>query len=120
MDKIVELTRSYEADGKRFDTITLREPTYAETHINAIGKPFDYQPAKNGGVLSLTYPHIVDQYVKVLLVEPTYEDIGQLSAVDSMRLESAVCDFFMEETRWPKPPTGSSSVTVLQPITSAE
>ncbi|WP_327211994.1 hypothetical protein U8Q06_20905 [Rhizobium beringeri] len=119
MQKTVELTRSYEAHGKTFNVVTLREPTYATTHVEGIGRPYEYQPTK-GGVIAVTYPTVVDEYLQRLVVEPGYECIGQISAVDALRLERAVCDFFTEVRLPQTPPTGSSSDTASAPTASSE
>jgi hypothetical protein len=119
MQNTIPLTRSYEAHGKTFDSVTIREPTYAITHIRGLGRPYDFQPSKEG-MIAVTYPTVVDEYLQQLVVEPGYECLSALSAIDALRLERAVCDFFTE-TKLPSIlPTGSSSDTASPPIASKE
>lgn len=119
MQTIVELTREYSAHGITFNKIALREPTYSEVHMQGIGRPFEYQPSKQG-VVAVTYPTVVDEYVQKLIVEPGYECITGICAADALRLERAVCNFFTEQTTSSKPPTSSSSGSDFQQTLSSE
>lgn len=109
-DTTVKLSRSYTAHGKVFDQVVLREPTYRETHMEGLGKPKEWQATANGPML-VTYPMVVDEYLKRIATEPTYEHLSGLSAIDAGRLEKAVCDFFIEPTPVETMPTGSPSVS---------
>lgn len=108
MDAIIRLSRSYEAHGKTFDSITLREPTYRETHMDGLGRPYDWQ-ASGDSAMRVVFPAVVDAYLQKIVKEPGYECIGQISAIDAGRLEKAVCDFFREPMPSSTVPIGSSS-----------
>lgn len=97
MSKEVKLSQTYTAHDKVFDTITLREPTFSELFIDGLGRPFDFQPTPSG-VARITYPEVVDRYAQTLITEPGYECITAISAVDALRLEAAIVDFFRERT----------------------
>lgn len=105
----ITLSKSYTAHGKTFDTVTVREPTYREIYMDALGKPQEWQPSSGGVPVHVTYPSVVDDYLKRLIVEPGYECVGELSAADAMALERAVCGFFHDTTASTKPSTRSSS-----------
>ncbi|HXV31858.1 MAG TPA: phage tail assembly protein [Sinorhizobium sp.] len=102
------LTKSYTVNGKTFDRVTLREPTYKDVYMDGLGQPREWQPVPGGQAL-LTYPERVDAYLQRLIVEPGYEYIHPLTAVDALRLEEATCGFFTERTAPSTPPTHSSS-----------
>ncbi len=107
--KIV-LTKPYTSgpDEKTFSAVELREPTYKEIFLSSIGEPREFQPTQGGAVL-LVYPERVDQYLQRICVSPGYEYLHVLNAVDSLRLQNAVCDFFREEPVVSTPPTPLSS-----------
>ncbi|MFM2279656.1 MAG: Rhizobium phage vB RleM [Pseudomonadota bacterium] len=97
--KTVTLTRSYEAFGKTFSTVRLREPTYKEIFMEGLGRPQEWQRTEGGGMVLVTYPPVVASYIERVAVEPGIEALTQLGAVDSMRLERAITDFFRDMTR---------------------
>lgn len=98
MNTEIKLSRSYEAGEKTFDTIVLREPTYHDLFMTGHGRPFDFQPTKHGTPVRMEYPHVIDSYVKILIVSPSYEDIGQIGAIDGIRVKDTICNFFRERT----------------------
>ncbi|CAD7036388.1 phage tail assembly protein [Pseudorhizobium halotolerans] len=105
----VKLSKSYSApDGTAFDTITLREPTYKDVFMDGLGQPREWQPVAGGSAL-LTYPERVDAYAQRLIVKPGYEFISGLTALDALRIEEAICGFFMEPKEQAKSETNSSS-----------
>ncbi|MBY5763635.1 phage tail assembly protein [Rhizobium leguminosarum] len=95
-ETIVKLSKSYTAHEKSFDAVTLREPTYAEIYRDGLGRPSDWQPTQHGPML-VKYPEVVDAYLQRICLSPGYESIGVLNAVDSLKLEEAVTDFFREK-----------------------
>jgi hypothetical protein len=107
----VKLSKPYTAaDGRIFDTITLREPTYKDVFMDGLGQPREWQPVPGGSAL-LTYPERVDAYAQRLIVAPGYEFISGLGALDSLRLEEAICSFFTEQKAPETSETNSSSVS---------
>lgn len=100
----VELSKEYTAHGKTFSEIVLREPTYSQIYRDGLGRPRDWQPTPHGPML-VKYPEVVDAYLQRLCVNPGYECIDALNAVDSLRLEEAVAGFFLERKEPPKSPT---------------
>jgi len=89
----VDLSKTYTVHDKKFSSIVLREPRYAEIFMEGRGKPREWQPSPHGPVL-VSYPGVVDSYLQKLIVEPGYDCIGELSTVDALKLEKAVLDFF--------------------------
>jgi hypothetical protein len=106
----VALTKSYTSgpDEKTFSEVELREPTYKEIFLAGFGEPRELQPVP-GGAAFLVYPERVDQYLQRICVSPGYEYLHVLNAVDSLRLQNAVCGFFREEPAVSTPPTPLSS-----------
>ncbi|MCF3642918.1 hypothetical protein LXM94_23410 [Rhizobium sp. TRM95111] len=116
----VALSKSYEAHGKIFNSVVLREPTYADIFLSGLGRPQELQSGGNGKVMLLTYPETVDGYVQRLASEPPAECLLDLNAVDSMRVEKAICDFFLVPTSpATSPPTSSSGSDGTAPGSSA-
>lgn len=93
--KIVALTRRYEDGfGGTYSEIRLREPTYRDIFVSGLGRPFEWQPGKEGAIY-VSFPDVVAKYVERLLVAPDqHAAIGGISAADSLRLERAVNGFF--------------------------
>jgi hypothetical protein len=90
---VVELSKDYTVHDRKFSEVKLREPTYNEIFMEGRGKPREWQPSPHGPVV-VSYPGVVDSYLKVLVVEPGYEFLSGLSTVDSLKLEKAIFDFF--------------------------
>ncbi|MBY5804082.1 phage tail assembly protein [Rhizobium leguminosarum] len=103
-ETIVKLSKSYTAHEKSFDAVTLREPTYSEIYRDGLGRPSEWQPTQHGPML-VKYPEVVDAYLQRICVNPGYESIGALNAIDSLKLEEAVAGFFLERKEPPKSPT---------------
>lgn len=101
----VQLSKPYDANGVKFDSIELREPTYADAFMSGIGEPRELQPVP-GGVCVMVYPERIDQYAQRLIQSPGYEYIHAISAIDSLRLQNAICGFFQE-----KPDVSGSGTT---------
>jgi len=106
---VVTLSKSYTAHDKTFDKITLREPTYREIYMDGIGRPQEWQPSSDGKPVLVTYFSVVDEYLQQIVVEPGYECIGALNAIDAMKMERAVCGFFQDTTELKTTSTSSSS-----------
>lgn len=116
----IKLSRRYEAHGKSFDEIVFREPTYAEIFIEGLGRPQEWQSDGNGKFLLLTFPDVIDRYVQRLAVEPSSDCLSELSAHDCMRIEKAICGFFLEPAKQPTSPPVSCSGSDGTPAVSGE
>jgi hypothetical protein len=103
-ETIVKLSKSYTAHEKTFDAVTLREPTYTEIFRDGLGRPSDWQPTQHGPML-VKYPEVIDDYLQRICLNPGYESIGALNAVDSLKLEEAVTGFFLERKEPQRSPT---------------
>lgn len=89
----VPLSKEYTAHEKTFNEIILREPTYVEITMKGLGRPQEWQRTDTGHML-VTYPSVIDAYIKEILVSPGYEMISGLGTHDAIKLQDAVCDFF--------------------------
>lgn len=118
-DKTVELSKSYTINGKSFDRIELREPTYHDIFVDGLGYPREIQPVKGGAAL-MVYPEVVDQYAQRLVIAPGYEFIHELNASDSKKLEGAICGFFTASMALTASETSSSSGSDGTPEPSAD
>lgn len=114
--KTVTLSRQYETHGKVFDSVTLREPTFADYF--ALGEPREAQPAKGGGMMILTYTDIIRGYIDRCAVEPTSECLQGLGLKDAKALQEAVLGFFREPPASAGEGATSSSVPDGAPATS--
>lgn len=118
--KTVTLSRKYTVHGKTFDTVELREPTYKDVFMAGLGMPFEWQLSPNGSPMRVSYPLVVDAYIVRLATNPSAECLGELVAVDALKLEAALVGFFMElATTSPTQPTSSSSEPDSMPQPSA-
>lgn len=107
----VILSKTYTAHDKTFDRVILREPTYKEIYLDDLGRPRDWQQTATGSPVLVTYPSVVDAYLQRIVVEPGYECILGLNAVDAQKLEHAVCAFFLDTAALKTPSTSSSSAS---------
>lgn len=105
----VQLSKTYTVDDVKFDSIELREPTYADTFMSGIGEPREWQPVAGGGMAVLVYPERIDQYAQRLIEKPGYEFVHAISATDALRLQNAICGFFQERPDASTSGTTSSS-----------
>lgn len=97
--KIVTLTRSYD-DGFEgaFAKVELREPTYKEIFMSGLGRPFEWQPGREGSIY-VSFPDVIAKYVERIVVSPEHPAaLAALGTVDSLRLERAVLGFFIGST----------------------
>lgn len=100
-DKVIKLSRSYEALGKTFDQLTLREPTGADFwHVGQIS---EWQRLGEEVAAQITYHDKVHEYATRLARGPegtTAEAVlGVLSLADSLKVWGGVRDFFIEALR---------------------
>ena len=116
-ETIVQLSRTYENpfDGTRFNSVTLREPTYRDVFADGMGPPVEAQPTSQGGVMVITHHDLIARYIDRLAIKPTSENFSMLSAVDALRLGKAVTDFFTGPAAPDTPPAGSSSAPASLP-----
>ena len=105
MPKTIKLSRRYEAHGKVFDAVGLRDPKYRD--FIDIGDPIEQQPLPTGsGSMIVKHFDRIDAYVGRLLQEPmSTADIVDLDLADALAMEEAVLDFFVEARRSRAKPT---------------
>ncbi len=111
-EHIVKLSRRYEVPGSEpFDSVVLREPTYADVFMSGLGLPEEWQPNGQGGGMLVTYPSTIDAYLQRLVKvgSPGYENLAIISALDGKKLADKVLGFFHEVAATTSPPTTSSS-----------
>jgi hypothetical protein len=114
----VKLSQSYSnphEGGVLFDTVELREPRYKDIFMDGLGEPQEYQPNGRGGAVLVTHYETIAKYIDRLAVKPTSDLLGQVSAIDALRLQKAVLGFFTEQPTPSGSPDGSSSASVSQP-----
>ena len=108
----IPLTKRYEKPGEPpFETISLREPTYEDIFPSGLGMPMEVQPGPLGSRMVVAYPVTIDAYLQRLVVSPGYDAVRMLGALDAIRLEKAVCGFFMDAADSTSPQTSSSSAS---------
>lgn len=109
-EKIVKLSRKYEAFGKVFDSVTLREPKLRD-HFQ-LGDPVEIHSGPDGqGRFVIEHLDRVQGYLDRLAVpeKPGRECIDDLDLADSIALKQAVNDFFTEAHKRRARQTSSSS-----------
>lgn len=116
----VPLSKRYEPPGSvPFDKVVLREPTYEDIFPSGLGMPMEVQPGPQGSRMIVAYPVTVDAYLQKLVVQPGYDAVRMIGALDAIRLEKAVCSFFMDAADSSSPQTSSSSASDgMQPASS--
>lgn len=93
----VTLTNTYEMPGAvPFNKIVLREPRYEDIFPSGLGMPMEVQPGPQGSRMIVAYPVTIDAYLQKLVVSPGYDAVRMVGTVDAIRLQKAVCDFFMD------------------------
>lgn len=110
MPKTIKLSRRYEAHGKVFDAVTLRDPKLRDYF--EVGEPTEVQPTgQAGGVVLIEYFDKIDAYLSRLLQEPlSSADLIDLDLSDAILLKDAITGFFTEAKRLRRAPTSSSGV----------
>lgn len=95
-DRIVKLSRIYEAHGATFDSVTLREPKSRDYF--EIGEPVEMHRDPNGGEGRFVVEHLdrVKAYFDRLAKQPTAESLMDLDLLDSIAVKEAIKDFFLE------------------------
>lgn len=92
-DKIVPLSKRYEAHGEVFDSVTVREPRFED--LLALGEPYEIQRAAGNNVV-IENTATVAAYVRRCVVSPGVEQLGMLGLADARHVRDAVIDFFMQ------------------------
>ncbi len=91
--KEVKLTRRFEAHGKVFESVTVREPRWED--VMALGEPFDVQKSISGNVLVQPQLEVIAGYIRRCVVSPGFENLGELGVTDTRAVRDAVLDFFL-------------------------
>lgn len=110
-DTIVKLSRRYEAHGKVFESVTVREPRWSD--MLELGEPYEVQRAGGSNVI-IENTATVAAYIKRCIVEPGSECCGELGVKDTRAVRDAVLDFF----RPGEPPADPSATTSASVATS--
>ncbi|TJV19689.1 hypothetical protein [Mesorhizobium sp.] len=90
-EKIVPLSKRYEAHDKTFDSVTVREPRFED--LLALGEPYEVQRAAGQNVV-IENTAAVAAYVRRCVVSPGVEQLGALGLADARLVREAVIDFF--------------------------
>ncbi|RWK61788.1 MAG: hypothetical protein EOR85_13035 [Mesorhizobium sp.] len=91
-EKIVPLSKRYEAHGEPFDSVTLREPRFED--LLALGEPYEVQRAAGNNVV-IENVDTVAAYVRRCVTAPGIEKLGVLNLADARLVRDAVIGFFM-------------------------
>ncbi|TIP22614.1 MAG: phage tail assembly protein [Mesorhizobium sp.] len=91
-EKIVPLSKRYEAHGEPFDSVTLREPRFED--LLALGEPYEVQRAAGNNVV-IENVDTVAAYVRRCVTAPGIEKLGALNLADARLVRDAVIGFFM-------------------------
>lgn len=98
-EHVVNLSRRYEVPGSEpFDSVVLREPTYADVYMGGLGRPEEWQPGRGGSPVRIVFPEVVDAYLRKITVRPEYACLSALVANDAVKLEREICGFFRDQT----------------------
>lgn len=106
----IPLSRRYEAHGKTFDKVFLREPKLRD-HF-AIGDPVEVHSGPDGeGRFVVEQVDRVAAYLERLCVaeKPGLESVQDLDLVDSIAVKQAIIGFFIAARTRSSRPTSSSS-----------
>lgn len=90
-DKIIALSKQYEAHGEVFKSVTVREPGFED--LLALGEPYEMQRAAGQDVV-IENTATVSAYVKRCVTAPGIEKLGVLSLADARLVRDGVIDFF--------------------------
>lgn len=93
--KSIPLSRTYEAHGKVFSAVTLREPSLRE--YLSIGEPIEMHTGPDGeGRYVIEHGDRILDYLDKLAVagEPGAESLAVLELADAMAVKAGVLDFF--------------------------
>ena len=102
----VKLSRTYEAHGTAFSSVSLRAPTLVD--LFAIGEPIEVHPGPDGsGSYVLQHRDRLRAYLDQLAVpdKPGLHAIQGLDLVDAMAIEEAILGFFTAARRQLSKPT---------------
>lgn len=94
----IKLSRAYDNpfDKTRFDSVTLREPTFRDIYVEGIGAPEELQPTVNGGFMVITNYDAIARYAERLVVKPDHAAVLDLDQRDAKAMERAITGFFRE------------------------
>jgi hypothetical protein len=99
-ETVVPLSRTYEAHGQTFNSVTLRAPKLRD-HIS-IGDPVEVHSGPDGqGRFVIEHLDRIEAYLDRLAVagKPGRECLDDLDLVDSISVKDAVTGFFTEAHR---------------------
>jgi hypothetical protein len=102
-DKVIKLSRRYEAHGAAFDEVHIRQPKLRD--LLAIGDPIEAQPNNDGGRMLVEYQDRIEAYASRLIQKPGYETVQDLDLADAMRIKDAILDFFSDARKSLAAPT---------------
>jgi len=91
-EKIIPLSRQYEAHGEVFKSVTVREPGFED--LLALGEPYEMQKAAGQNVV-IENTATVAAYVKRCVTAPGVEKLGVLGLADARLVREGVLDFFI-------------------------
>lgn len=91
-EKVVKLSGRYEAHGKTFDTVTVREPRYND--LMELGEVYEAQFA-GGQRVVIENTATIAAYAKRCIVHPGHECLGELGVSDARAVREAVIGFFL-------------------------
>lgn len=100
----IALSRRYEAGGKAFDAITLREPKFAD--YMAIGEIQEWQPIAgvDRAAVLVEDTDKIRRYAE-RLIEGDALRLDVLALVDTLKVRRAILDFFAAARASEGPPT---------------
>ena len=97
-NKVIPLSRKYEAHGEAFVAVELRPPTLEE-HFR-IGDPVEAHSGPDGqGRFVIEHHDRYVAYLDLLVAAPGREKIVVLDLADSMAIKEGIADFFLEARR---------------------
>lgn len=111
----VPMTRRYDLHDIAFDIVEVQEPN-AELYMK-FGKPQEYLRTAADTLLHHTHSEVVKAYLDECIIAPVKGGGLPLAAIDMIRVEKALVDFFIEPEKIPakqtkvltEPSTTSSS-----------
>lgn len=81
-------------DKSEIREVVLREPTLAELFQH--GEPIEVTRTREGQVVTIEHPEILQIYLRNLVVSPKSTAIlNTLPLVDAMRIKDEICGFFL-------------------------
>jgi len=90
----VTMSRRYEIHGIAYDEVEIQEPT-GELY-NQLGKPQEYMRTADNTLLLHTHTSVVKDYLDQCVIAPVKGGGLMIAAIDQMRVEKALLDFFID------------------------